>query len=77
MYRLCLPFSIQTLTLYFLQFEFLRQLSSDSNKTVIGVVRDKEATEKKVAAELDRSHIHIVEGDIVDYVSIEVCRIAG
>jgi hypothetical protein len=55
------------------QFEFVRQLSSDSNNTVIGLVRDKSTTEKAVAEELaGRSNIHILQADITDYEAIKV-----
>ncbi|KAI4860586.1 NAD(P)-binding protein [Hypoxylon rubiginosum] len=52
-------------------FEFLRQLSADPAAIVIGLVRDKAATEKKVAAEIGRSNIHIFRGDLVDYESLK------
>ncbi|CAI7584547.1 unnamed protein product [Penicillium glandicola] len=49
-------------------WEFLRQISSDLNNTVIGLVRSKSATEKRVEAELpERTNIHIVEADITNY----------
>ncbi|EXJ90068.1 hypothetical protein A1O3_03136 [Capronia epimyces CBS 606.96] len=51
-------------------FEFLRQLSSDPAKTVIGLVRNKPATDAKVAA-LNRTNIHILEGDLTDYESLK------
>ncbi|KAI1109346.1 NAD(P)-binding protein [Nemania sp. NC0429] len=44
-----------------LGFEILRQTSADPNNTVVGLVRNKSATEKKVAAELgSRSNVHIL-----------------
>ncbi|KAA8642704.1 hypothetical protein EYZ11_012319 [Aspergillus tanneri] len=53
-------------------WEFLRQLSSDANNTVIGLVRDKSATEKKVLEELQgRSNVHILQADITDYGSLQ------
>ncbi|XXH01302.1 hypothetical protein Hte_007658 [Hypoxylon texense] len=52
-------------------FEFLRQLSADPAAIVIGLVRDKASTEKKVAAEIGRSNIHILHGDLVDYESLK------
>lgn len=56
-----------------IQFEFLRQLSSDSNNIVIGLVRNKAATDQAVAHELaGRSNIHILEADITDYEAIKV-----
>ncbi|OIW26876.1 NAD(P)-binding protein [Coniochaeta ligniaria NRRL 30616] len=51
-------------------YEFLRQYSSDPNNTVIGLVRDKPATDKKVAEDPDlkgRSNIHILEADVAKY----------
>ncbi|KAK5046993.1 hypothetical protein LTR84_006935 [Exophiala bonariae] len=49
-------------------FEFVRQLSSDSSNTVIGIVRDKAAAEATVAKELEgRKNIHILETDVTDY----------
>ncbi|KAK8001894.1 short chain dehydrogenase [Apiospora marii] len=64
-------------------FEFLKQLSDDANGLVIGLVRDKAATEKKVAAELGRrSNVHILEADLTKYASLknaagEAARIVG
>ena len=54
------------------QFEFLRQLSADPKSTVIGLVRNKEQTVKKVAAEINRPNIHILQADLADYESLEV-----
>ncbi|KAF2870607.1 hypothetical protein BDV95DRAFT_574221 [Massariosphaeria phaeospora] len=55
-----------------LGWEFLNQLSSDSSNTVIGLVRNKPATEKRVAEELSgRTNITILHGDLVDYSSLE------
>ncbi|KAI1412747.1 NAD(P)-binding protein [Hypoxylon sp. FL1857] len=54
-----------------LGFEFLRQLSADPAAVVIGIARDKAATEKKVAAEIGRSNIHILHGDLTDYESLK------
>ncbi|KAI2618207.1 NAD(P)-binding protein [Hypoxylon sp. NC1633] len=51
-----------------LGFEFLRQISSDPKNTVIGIVRDKPTTDKRVAEELKgRSNIHILKADVTDY----------
>lgn len=58
------------------QFEFLRQLSADPANLVIGLVRNKPATEAKVAQDLKRENIRIVEGDLADYDSIKV-RLSG
>ncbi|KAL7619787.1 hypothetical protein AAE478_010330 [Parahypoxylon ruwenzoriense] len=52
-------------------YEFLRQLSSDPSSVVIGLARDKVATEKKVASEIGRSNIHILHGDLTDYDSLK------
>ncbi|KAI0114578.1 NAD(P)-binding protein [Hypoxylon sp. NC0597] len=52
-------------------FEFLRQLSADPSAVVIGLARDKAATEKKVAAEIGRPNIHILHGDLIDYESLK------
>lgn len=55
------------------QWEFLRQISTDSNNIVIGLVRNKSATEKKVKTELpEHTNIHIVEADITDYAALKV-----
>ncbi|EON98502.1 putative short chain dehydrogenase protein [Phaeoacremonium minimum UCRPA7] len=49
-------------------FEFLNQISADSANTIIGLVRDKAATEKKINEELgSRSNVHIIQADITDY----------
>ena len=50
----------------------MRQLSADPNSTVIGLVRNKEQTVKKAAAEISRSNIHIIQADLADYESLEV-----
>lgn len=55
------------------QWEFLHQLSSDSNNTVVGIVRDKPATERKVSEELEAwPNIHILQADITDYDALKV-----
>ncbi|KAG7149601.1 Short chain dehydrogenase virK like protein [Verticillium longisporum] len=62
---------------------FLQHLSADTNNTVIGTVRNKAATEKRVAEELDgRANIHILEVELTDYESIkasvgEVTKLTG
>lgn len=64
-------------------FEFLNQLSQNTNDTVIGIVRDVEGTKKKVAAELgDRPNVHIIHGDLTKYATLkqaasEVEKIVG
>ncbi len=50
----------------------MRQLSADPASTVIGLVRNKEQTVKKVAAEINRPNIHIIQADLADYESLEV-----
>ncbi|KAF5000920.1 hypothetical protein FGRMN_1377 [Fusarium graminum] len=51
-----------------LGFEFVRQLSADSNNTIIGLVRNKQATDHKIQQELSgRSNIHIVQGEVQKY----------
>ncbi|KAH8431021.1 SDR family oxidoreductase [Aspergillus melleus] len=53
-------------------WEFIRQLSSDPNNVVIGLVRDQAATEKRVSKDLSgRSNLHILKGDLVDYSSLQ------
>ncbi|KAI1179720.1 NAD(P)-binding protein [Nemania sp. FL0916] len=52
-------------------YEFLRQLSENPKNTVVGLVRDKASTDKKVLAELNRPNIHIVQGDLTDYDSLK------
>ncbi|KAF1922279.1 putative short chain dehydrogenase [Didymella exigua CBS 183.55] len=53
-------------------FEFVKQLSEDPNNLFVGLVRDKAATEKKVAAELgDHSNVHILHADLTDYASLK------
>jgi NAD(P)-dependent dehydrogenase (short-subunit alcohol dehydrogenase family) len=50
----------------------VKQLSANPNNTVIGLVRDKAAVQKKVAAEIgDRPNIHILHGDLDDQSSLE------
>ena len=54
------------------QYEFLRQISEDQKNLVVGLVRDKATTEKKIAAELgDRSNIHILHADLTKYASLK------
>ncbi|KAK8093957.1 hypothetical protein PG997_000642 [Apiospora hydei] len=55
-----------------LGFEFLRQLSCDPNNTIIGIVRDKPRTDKRVEEELSgRSNITILEADMTIYDQLE------
>ncbi|KUJ23301.1 NAD(P)-binding protein [Mollisia scopiformis] len=66
-----------------LGFEFVRQLSTNPANTIIGLVRDKTATEKKVSEELSgRKNVHLIQGDMVDYASLkkavdEIATITG
>ncbi|KAK7431784.1 hypothetical protein QQZ08_001724 [Neonectria magnoliae] len=49
-------------------FEFLRQTSQDPANTVVGLVRDKAGTDKKIASELgELKNVHIVQGDLSNY----------
>lgn len=64
------------LTVLTKQFEFLRQISEDQDQDqknlVIGLVRDKATTEKKIAAELgNRPNIHILHADLTKYASLK------
>lgn len=59
-------------TNYSHQFEFLRQLSENPDNVVVGLVRDKAGTDKKVLEELNRPNIHIVQADLIDYDSLKV-----
>ncbi|KAK8113372.1 short chain dehydrogenase, partial [Apiospora sp. TS-2023a] len=53
-------------------FGFLRHSSEDSTNLVIGLVRDKAAPERKVAAELGgRPNVHILHGDLTNYASLK------
>ncbi|KAK4206425.1 hypothetical protein QBC37DRAFT_434997 [Rhypophila decipiens] len=53
-------------------FELVKQLSQEPKNTVIGLVRDKTGTDKKVAAELGkRPNLHIVRGDLESYESLK------
>lgn len=54
-------------------FEFLRQLSADPANTVIALVRDKAATQKKVDDELARANVHVLQADITDYAEAPFC----
>ncbi|KAI0159546.1 hypothetical protein GGR57DRAFT_457790 [Xylariaceae sp. FL1272] len=64
-------------------FGCLRHISEDPSNIVIGIVRDKAATDKKVAEEIGgRPNIHIVEAQITDYESLkntveQVSKITG
>lgn len=66
-----------------LGFEFLRQLSSVESNTVVGLVRNKTATEASIAKEFPgRKNIHILEADVSDYeglrrAAVETASITG
>ncbi|KAK8073098.1 short chain dehydrogenase [Apiospora saccharicola] len=68
-----------------LGYEFLRQLSSDPNDVVIGTVRDKAATLKKLSEDADikdRSNIHLLEVELTNYDALksaaeDVAKITG
>ncbi|EXA30426.1 hypothetical protein FOVG_18195 [Fusarium oxysporum f. sp. pisi HDV247] len=47
-------------------FELLRQLSENPANFVFGLVRNKAAVEAKVAAEIGRSNIYIIQADTTD-----------
>ena len=50
----------------------VKQISEESKNLVVGLVRGKAATEKKVAAELgDRSNVHILHADLTSYASLK------
>ncbi|PSE77102.1 hypothetical protein C7G91_18755, partial [Acinetobacter nosocomialis] len=53
-------------------FGFVKSISEDPANLVVGLVRDKAATEKKVAEELGgRTNIHILHGDLTSYESLK------
>ncbi|ETS80697.1 hypothetical protein PFICI_08226 [Pestalotiopsis fici W106-1] len=55
-----------------LGFELLRQLSSNVNNTVVGLVRNKPAMEKKVSEELgNRPNVHVLQGDLNSYEELQ------
>lgn len=54
------------------QFEFLRQLSLNPANTVIGLVRNVKSVEAKAKAEINRSNVHIVHGDLDSYEVLKV-----
>ncbi|CAG8235931.1 unnamed protein product [Penicillium salamii] len=53
-----------------LGFDFIRQLAQNPTNTVIGLVRDKAAAEKKVLEE-GLSNVHIVKAQYIDYSSLK------
>lgn len=57
----------------YMQYELLRQISADTNNTVIALVRDKPATEARISDELsDRKNIFVIQGDMTDPQSLKV-----
>ncbi|KAJ5715283.1 NAD(P)-binding protein [Penicillium malachiteum] len=64
-------------------WELLHQLSSDPSNIVFGLVRNKPTVEAQVSQEWpERSNVHILQGDITDYSSLqsaatEVAAITG
>lgn len=47
-------------------------MSENPQNLVVGLVRDKDATEKKVVTDLNaRSNIHILHGDLASYDSLK------
>ncbi|RWA05542.1 hypothetical protein EKO27_g9556 [Xylaria grammica] len=66
-----------------LGWEFMKQLSDDAENTVIGIVRNKPLTDKRVAEELSsRPNITILEADLTNYdelknASINAASITG
>ncbi|KAH7034524.1 putative carbonyl reductase [Microdochium trichocladiopsis] len=54
-----------------LGFEFVRQLSASPANSVFGLVRDKTAVEAKVAAELGRTNITIIQADTTNAAELE------
>lgn len=60
-------------TLTVMKWEFLRQLSADESNQVIGIVRDKTSTEKRVSEELaGRTNITILQGDMTEPNTLKV-----
>ncbi|KAL4875388.1 hypothetical protein BJY04DRAFT_232668 [Aspergillus karnatakaensis] len=53
-------------------FEFLKQISEDQENLVVGLVRDKAATEKKISTELgNRPNVHILHADLTGYATLK------
>lgn len=63
--------------IYIYQFELLRLLSEDPNNTVLTIVRNKIATESKVAAEVPgKKNIFVIQGDLNNLDSLKVSSTA-
>lgn len=54
------------------QYEFLRQLSTNPANIVVGLVRNKSNTDKKVAED-GLKNVTILEADILDLPALQVC----
>jgi hypothetical protein len=54
-----------------LQYEFLKQVASESQNIVVGLVRNKAATDAKIAAD-GIKNVTILEADITDQLSLSV-----
>ncbi|KAH7302815.1 hypothetical protein B0I35DRAFT_485630 [Stachybotrys elegans] len=55
-----------------LGFEFLRQLSANADNIIIGIVRDKATTDKKIADELSSpSNVTILQADVGNYEALK------
>ncbi|WPG99110.1 Hypothetical protein R9X50_00191900 [Acrodontium crateriforme] len=53
-------------------YGFLKHLAPDPKNIIVGIVRDKAGTEKKVASELGECpNVHILHGDLTDYSSLK------
>ncbi|KAI0879967.1 putative short chain dehydrogenase [Annulohypoxylon maeteangense] len=53
-----------------LGYEFLRQISGEPGNTVVGIVRDKATTVKKISEDAElkaRTNIHILKADVTSY----------
>jgi hypothetical protein len=55
-----------------LQYEFLRQLSTNPANVVVGLVRNKSNTDKKVAED-GLKNVTVLEADILDLPALQVC----
>jgi hypothetical protein len=55
------------------QFALLKNLSENPENIVIGLVRDKVTTDKKIADEIgNRSNIHIFQADLLNFDDLKV-----
>ncbi|KAK3681235.1 hypothetical protein B0T22DRAFT_302726 [Podospora appendiculata] len=55
-----------------LGWEFMSQISSNADNTVIGIVRNKKAADERVSNELNgRTNITILEADVTDYEAVK------